>query len=265
MLNKYFKSGGVGRRIATSAVVLGFIFASNSSFSASGINPDADEILKSMSSYLSGLSEFSVKIEIANEIITTQGEKLQLNDSTVMMLQRPGKMRVNRQGEVDLSLTFDGQVLTLYSEEKNAYLQNKSVKSIDEVIDTVRTDIGLDMAGADLIYSDPYPGLVSGVISSSYLGTAYIDGIECHHLAFREDKIDWQIWVKADKEPLPMKYIITTRMMMGAPQYSVRYHDWNTKPDIEVQLFKFSAPAGAKKLTSLPVDEMGQPILGGGE
>ena len=263
MLNKCFKKLGSGRFVSTSAVFLGFVLATNSALSANSIDPESDKILKSMSSYMASLSAFTVNIEIANEIITTQGQKLQLNDSTKLIVKRPEKLNVKRQGLVGMELTFDSQTLTIYSKEKNAYFQSNEPKTVDDVIDAVRTDIGLDIAGADLIYADPYPDLASGVTSSSYLGTAYVDGIECHHLAFREDKFDWQLWVKADNEPLPMKYVITTRMMVGAPQYSVRYRDWNTLPKIDDNQFKFSAPAGASKRDIFLVDEMGQLVIGG--
>ena len=245
------------------AVLLGLVLTTHSSLAANSIDPESDEILKSMSSYMAGLSAFSVNKEISNEIITTQGQKLQLNDSTTMIVDRPNNRYVERHGAVDLELTYDGETLTIYSEEKNAYLQQNEPGTVDDAMNAVRNDIGLDIAGADLIYADPYPGLVSGVTSSSYLGTAFLDGIECHHLAFRENQFDWQLWVKADGKPLPLKYVITTKMMVAAPQYSVRYRDWNIKPEINDKQFKFSAPAGAKKRTALPVDEMGQLVIGG--
>ena len=69
--------------------------------------------------------------------------------------------------------------------------------TIDDAIATVRTETGLDAPGADLLYADPYPGLVDGVLSGTYLGTAHVDGIESHHLAFRQTKVDWQLWVQA--------------------------------------------------------------------
>lgn len=263
MLKKCFNNLRSGQDVFTSAVFFGLVLAAYSPLSANAMDPESDKILKSMSSYLSNLSTFTVNIEIANEIITMQGQKLQLNDSTTLIVERPNKLNVKRQGAVDMELTFDSQTLTIYSKEKNAYLQSNEPETLDDVINTVRNDIGLDIAGADLIYADPYPNLASGVTSSRYLGTAFVDGIECHHLAFREDKFDWQLWVKADKEPLPMKYVITTRMMVGAPQYSVRYRDWNIKPQIDNNQFTFSAPAGAKKLKAIPADEMGQLVIGG--
>ncbi len=62
----------------------------------------------------------------------------------------------------------------------------------------------------------------SGAVSSGYYGTAYVGGIECHYLSFRSTKVDLQLWVKVGDEPLPMKYVITSKWITGAPQYSVQ-------------------------------------------
>ena len=162
----------------------------------------------------------------------------------------------------DAELFFDGKALTLYGRNQNVFYQMESPGTVDDVVDAVRITIGVDAPAADLMYTDAYPGLASGVTSSDYLGTAYVNDVECHHLAFREARTDWQLWVKSGEEPLPMKYIITTKWLTGAPQHSVRFRDWNTKPQIEAAMFAFSAPEGARQIETISVDETGEPIMG---
>jgi len=74
--------------------------------------------------------------------------------------------------------------------------------------------------------------------------------------------VDWQIWVKTGDAPLPMKYVITTKWLTGAPQYALKLRDWNTKPQIDASRFEFSAPAGATEIESIKVDELGKLITG---
>ena len=62
-----------------------------------------------------------------------------------------------------------------------------------------------------------------------------------------------------------MKYIITSKWITGAPQYSVRFRDWDTKPNIDPGRFMFSPPEGAKRLESIPVDQVGELLLEGGK
>ena len=55
-----------------------------------------------------------------------------------------------------------------------------------------------------------------------------------------------------------MKYVITSKWVTGAPQYSARLRDWNTNPEIGADRFVFTPPEGVKELDELPFDEMGE-------
>jgi len=48
------------------------------------------------------------------------------------------------------------------------------------------------------------------------------------HLAFRGAETDWQIWIDIGARPVPRKYIITSKTLAGAPQYTLRIKDWKT-------------------------------------
>lgn len=121
------------------------------------------------------------------------------------------------------------------------------------------------MPGAELLDADPYTGLVTNVLSSDYLGTVYVHGVECHYLTFRTARVDWQLWVRTGDKPLPMKYVITSKWVASAPQFSIRYRDWDTNPQIEARQFSFSAPKGARKLETIPVNALGEFMSEGGK
>jgi len=233
--------------------------AAGPAFAAGGLSPDADEILRAMSKHLAGLKAFSVSVEISNEVITTEGQKLQLNSHSNLLMERPSRFHAARQGRfADAVLTYDGAMLTLYGKTLNAYVQKEVKGTTDDAIRAIEQGTGLSLPGADLLLSDPYAALTSGATSSGYYGKAYVGGVETYHLAFRTPMVDWQIWVKAGNEPLPMKYVITTKWMTGAPQYSVQMSNWNSKPVISPNQFRFVAPKGAEKVKALPVDEAGE-------
>ena len=59
------------------------------------------------------------------------------------------------------------------------------------------------------------------------MGTGPVGGIDCDHLAFRNPRVDWQIWIQKGEQPLPLKYVITTKWVTGAPQYSLRLSEWD--------------------------------------
>ena len=248
-----------GRLALVLGVAICISLATGPVMSAEGVDPEADKILRSMSSYLGGAKAFIVNADIDNEIVTQEGQKLQLSSYATITLERPAKFHVQRKGMfADVTFIFDGKIVTLYGKKLNVYAQVEAPGTIDDAIRTVEMETGLDAPGADLLFSDPYAVLSSGVDSSAYLGTAYVNGVECHHLSFREAKVDWQLWVQAGDAPLPMKYVITSKWVTGAPQYEVRLRDWNTKPVIKADQFTFSVPKDATRLETIPVNEMGE-------
>ena len=246
-------------RSTTAALAVLAALAAAPTWAATELNPDADEILKSMSTFLAGTRAFSVSVAIGNEVVTKEGEKLQFNSSAMLVVQRPSHVYVARQGRfADIELFYDGKVVTLYGKSLNAYLRKDVAGTMDDAIAAIESAVGIDLPGTDLLRADPYAVLSEGVTSSGYHGTDYVDGVQSHHLSFREDQVDWQLWVKAGDEPLPMKYVITTKWTTGAPQYSVQFSNWNLAPVIAGDRFTFVVPQGAQKLDTLPVDEAGE-------
>lgn len=243
-------------------IIMAVCFATGPALSAENTSPDADKILQSMSSYLGGVKAFSVSADVDFEIIGLDGQKLQLSSLVSLVMERPTKFHVARKGLIaDAEFVFDGETLTMYGKNINAFAQIKVVPgSIDNAILTYELMTGLPAPGADLMFADPYAVLSSGVESSAYVGITYVNGVECHHLAFREAEVDWQLWVKTGDDPLPMKYVISSKWVTGAPQYEIRLRDWNTSPTIKDGQFAFTAPEGAKNLVAIAVNEMGELI-----
>ena len=231
-----------------------------------GMDTEADKILLSMSDFMGNLSAFSAKADIDNEIIDLEGQKLQFSSSAEVILKRPSNFYFSRKGAIaHMDFIFDGKLMTIYSRNLNVYFQKDSPGTTDAVIDNLHNVIGVDTPGADLLYSNVYSVLSEGVVSSAHMGTAYVNGVECHYLTFRAPHVDWQLWVKAEGDPLPMKYVITTKWMTGAPQYTIRFRDWNTAPKIETGQFDFKVPQGAKKLDAINVDNVGALLIEEGE
>ena len=180
---------------AALAVVAGL--AAGPAIAQGGINKDADEILRSMSTFLGGTKAFSVAADISNEVITREGEKLQLSSYGTVVFQRPAGFYFHRHGRLgDVEAFFDGKTVSLSGKKRGVYVQKEVAGTTDDALNMITSQIGIDLPGVDLLISDPYAVLSSGVTSSGYHGTAYVQGVECHHLSFREDDVDWQLWVK---------------------------------------------------------------------
>ena len=57
--------------------------------------------------------------------------------------------------------------------------------------------------------------------SAMNAGQDFIDDDLCDHYAFRQAKVDWQIWITTGNKPLPRKVVITNRSGRGAPAVGV--------------------------------------------
>jgi hypothetical protein len=75
-----------------------------------------------------------------------------------------------------------------------------------------------------------------------------VGGVKCHHLAFRGNEVDWQIWIEEGDKPLPKKFIVTSKWMTGAPQFTVTIKSWNLSPKLTDDMFTFVPPKGAQKI-----------------
>jgi hypothetical protein len=99
------------------------------------------------------------------------------------------------------------------------------------------------------------------------LGRGVIDGVECEHLAFRELDTDWQIWIEVGARPIPRKYVITSKSVAAAPQYTLRIKDWATDVQANAGTFDFTPPQGASKVAMealRDLDEVPPGVITGG-
>lgn len=246
------------RTVMAVAVAPCLVLGGGAAFAVETVDAEADRILRTMSNYLGTLPAFSVLGDVDDEVIDLQGQKLQLSSSASLLVDRPGRIYAHRQGPIaDVEAFYDGTVLTLHGKRLAVYTEMAIEGSIDEAIIELRAETDIGFPGADLLFVDAYDGLMTDVTGGVYLGTAYVHGTEVHHLAYRARKVDWQIWVKTGEEPLPMKYVITSKWLTGAPEYTVRFRDWDTAPSIDPNQFQFTPPEGATKIEFLSMGDLG--------
>jgi hypothetical protein len=221
---------------------------------------DADKILKAMSDYIAGQKTISLSFDADIEVITPQVQKIQFDASGHLQLSRPDKIRATRSGGyANVELVSDGKTVTVYAKNVDSFAQVDAAGSIDQLVDRLRDKLSVSLPGADLLMSNPYDVLTSDVIGGSHIGRGVVDGVECEHLAFRGKDTDWQIWIEVGDRPIPHKYVITSKTMAGAPQYTLRIRDWKTDAQPSADAFVFTPPQGAKKVevAALPsIDEI---------
>jgi hypothetical protein len=175
---------------------------------------------------------------------------------------------VNRKGDiVDQELYFDGKTLTLYGKRVNYYatmIASETI-NIDTALEFAKEEVGVIAPASDLFYQNVYQGLMEDVESGMVVGTSTVGGVEVHHLAFRGSEVDWQIWIEKGDKPLPRKYLITSKWIAGAPQFTAVLSDWDTSAQLDDALFQFSPPPEAEEIGFIPLRGDTAPSAGGAQ
>ena len=225
---------------------------------AQGANrDDARDILKRMTDYVAAQKTIAAKYDSDIEVVTTEGQKISFNSSGQLLMQRPDKLRVSRTGGyADVDMVFDGKTLDILSKDQNKYTQIEAPGTLGQLVERIRDKTDADLPAADLFASGAYAELTRDLISAKHIGQGVINGVECEHLAFRTQEVDWQVWVETGANPIPRKYVVTSKTVTGQPQYSVQINDWQTNVPVTESSFAFTPPAGATKVAAASLKQM---------
>ncbi len=260
------------RKLPVFLAMLGLLGISNSAVGAdapSAIEPEAAQILRQMSDYLGSLKQFTFRAENTADLVMGTGQQLQAGGNIDVAIRRPNRFRVNREGDFggDQEFYFDGQALTLYGKSVNYYAKMKASQpiDIDTALEFARDEVGVVTPASDLFYQNAYDGLMEDVESGMVVGTSTVGGAEVHHLAFRGGEVDWQVWIEKGDKPLPRKYLITSKWIAGAPQFTAVFSDWNTSAKLDDALFQFSPPPEAQEIGFIPLRGDTVPGAGGAQ
>ena len=231
-----------------SAMALSMIVLLGASMAASADVTDAKRILKSMSDYVAKQQAISFEYDAILEVITDDGQELEVASSGTLVLNRPDKIRVTRAGGfADVEMSFDGKTLTLLGKNLNIYAQQDVPGTIDNLVDELLKQ-NRPLPAADLLLKDSYDVLMLDVVDIKDLGSGVIGGVECDYLAFRAKEVDWQIWIAQGDRPYPCRYVINSTFMDGAPQYSIQMRNWKTGSEVAATDFSFKNRTNAKKV-----------------
>jgi hypothetical protein len=214
------------------------------------VDEKAMAILQGMSDYLSKETTVSFRARTFFDIVQKSGIKVKMGREVKLTLKRPGKFYADTLDEsgVASSFWYDGSKFTLWGRSSNEFMTldfaGDTDKLLDELIDKYEFQIPL----ADLLYSDVGKALGENMISSEYIGTSTVDGVQCHQLSFESDGADWQIWIEADATPVPCRLVIDYVTEQGEPQYMAQFDAWSLGGEVEDSEFNEVIPEGVKQV-----------------
>jgi hypothetical protein len=197
------------------------------------IDPRADQLLRQTCALLAATPRFAFEAEETFDEVFERAPRLQLTNVRRVLVERPGRMATQAEGNtLYRAAWFDGKSLWALNKEENTYMTVPQPPTLDAALDKLAAEFGVDMPSSDFVYADPYAVLSEGVLYGEYLGIHQAAGVDCHHLAFSQPSIDWQIWIDAGENPSPRKLVLSYRDEPGVPQYFAVIRNWNLAPAI---------------------------------
>jgi hypothetical protein len=213
------------------------------------VEPRAEQELRKMGESLAKLPHVALEAEETFDELPDGELRRQLTNVRRVAVERPNHVAADATGDtLNRAAWYDGRTVTVLDKETNVYATIEAPATIDATFDKLEDEYGVVLPLADLLYADPAAVLMAGVTYGRYLGLHLAAGVECHHLAFSQPTIEWQIWIDAGDKPLPRKLVISYVGEPGEPQYSAVIRRWTIDAKVPEGLFTFEAPEGAQKV-----------------
>jgi hypothetical protein len=219
------------------------------------VDPAAIKALEGMSAYLRTLKTFQVQANTATDDVLENGLTVQRTAKTVIAVQMPGKLFAETSSDrQSRSYIYDGKTFTLYARRAGYYATVPAPATLRELADVLSDNYEIEIPLADLFLWGA-PGWSPGDITAAVdLGPSEVGGTTCEQYAFRQEGVDWQIWIQKGDFPLPRKLVITTTDDEARPRHMAMY-TWNLAPSVNDAAFTFTPPKGANKIVLAAVKQ----------
>ena len=216
---------------------------------AAPLQPEALQALERMSDYLNTLKTFQITTHTSLDLVTTDGQLVQVNGGATYKVRRPDGFVIDVRSDVkSRTFFYDGKEFTVYAPELGFYATVAAPPTIRETLDKLYTKFGRALPLEDLFRWGDATDTGDDVLDSGFrVGPSTIEGVATDHYAFREGDIDWQIWIQQGAQPLPRKVVIIDRSDPAAPAYTAIL-DWNLSPTFAADAFAFKPATGAKSV-----------------
>ena len=214
--------------------------------------PDPFDILRLASDRLSAASSFSFHVEKRFDVVLSDGAKVEYSGALDVMTTRSKGLFMDYGDDLSSKrVWYDGETMILLDELTNFYVETPVEGTVAQALSQMSRKHGVATPLEPLLQKNLVEQLKGR--RSSYLGIHDAEGDPCHHLLFRGERADAQIWITTGDEPLLRKLVLTFRDIEGSPQQSLTFSDWNLSAKIKRDVFKAQLPDGARAIEFLPV------------
>jgi hypothetical protein len=211
-------------------------------------DPDAIKALEAMSSYLRTLKAFQIRSETSRDEVLDDGQSVEFAGVVDMLVERPNRLRADVTSDKHQRMFFDdGKSFSVWARRVNYYATIPVSGTLGDLADMLADKYDLELPIADLFYWGDRKS-ADAIVAALDLGASQVDGVTCEHYAFRQEGVDWQVWIQQGSYPLPRKLVITTTTDPARPRFT-SVMTWNLAPSYNDAAFTFVPPKDAKRIS----------------
>ena len=204
--------------------------------------------LERMGVYLRTLKAFQVVANLTTDEVLIDGQRIQLASRVDMVAHAPNKIFAELTSDrKQRTLFYDGTTFSVWARRSNYYASVPAPPTTAELLTVLEEKYGFDVPLVDLFRWGKSSTDAVRLTSAMNIGPSQVEGVTCQQYAFRQEGLDWQIWIQQGDYPLPRKLVLTTLTDEARPQASFIY-TWNLAPSYNEATFVFTAPADAKRI-----------------
>lgn len=215
---------------------------------ADKLEKEAVTALEKMGAHLRTLKAFQVEAVTSTEEVLDDGQKVLFSGVTNLVARMPDRLLININSDrQERSYFYDGKQFTLFARRARYYATAPAPPTVAQLSDVLDEKFGLSLPLEDLFRWGGAKSATAAITSAMFIGPSEIGGVTCGHYAFRQDGLDWQVWIQFGDYPLPRKLVLTTLTDEARPQYVATF-TWNLAPSFNDEAFVFVPPSGTGRV-----------------
>ena len=220
------------------------------------VDGPADALLEHMARYYQDRQSFRFDLQL-DVRFEERGQVQTVNLRQAVRFERPNRLALalieTEDGEAIYS---DGKQLLRYWPMFAAYMTLAAPENFDrihEVDAELQPNSLIDGFVDTLFATDGTEAVKRMVRSSTYLGTAEANGVECHHCRCKLGSLDTQAWIATGDTPRLIKFYTPsmTTNQGNKPAMTFHFNKWKFDLVLEDRDFQFAVPKSAAKVASV--------------
>jgi len=222
------------------------------------------EVLKKLGVAIKDAQSLHCEMTVVTTVTDGDEKREAGNLKVTVDVQRPNKfaLRVNSNKDKagGLEVVSDVAKLNVLAKRLKQYTEDKAPEKLTPVAQRLQR-LGVFNTGMlfqNVLAADPVEALMEGVTEAKHAGMEKVGGKDCHHLKFKQQGMDWDLWVAAEGDAFVLKASSEQDTPNGKLVISETYSNWKRNAEPAKDAFNFTPPEEAKKVDQLGGGGRGQ-------